>query len=142
MFAERLKELRAEKGITQVQLAEAMGVSKGTIAMWETGKREPNFETLNDLSEIFDKRIDYILGYSKDASSPKMTEEDVEQLGRWESEAQFHEAMLAYLRLDEFGKAAVEGLIKAEMQRCKEQNSLLPEHDFALRIRLRKEEVE
>ena len=142
MFAERLKELRAEKGITQVQLAEVMGVSKGTIAMWETGKREPDFETLNNLSEIFDKRIDYILGYSKDVSSPKMTEEDVEQLGMWESEAQFHEAMLSYLRLDEFGKAAVEGLIKAEMQRCKEQNSLLPEHDFALRIRLRKEDVE
>ena len=142
MFAERLKEIRAEKGMTQVQLAEAMGVSKGTIAMWETGKREPNFETLNDLSEIFDKRIDYILGYSKDVSSPKMTEEEVEQLGMWESEAQFHEAMLSYLRLDEFGKAAVEGLIKAEMQRCKDQNSLLSEQDFALRIRLRKEEVE
>ena len=46
MFADRLKTLRAEKGITQVQLAEILGVTKGTVAMWETGKREPNFETL------------------------------------------------------------------------------------------------
>ena len=83
MFADRLKEIRTEKGITQVQLAETMGISKGTVAMWETGKREPNFETLNQLSEIFDKRIDYILGYSNDASSPKMSEEDVDQLGVW-----------------------------------------------------------
>ena len=60
MFAERLKELRKGKNMTQVQLAEALGVSKGTIAMWEIGKREPNFETLNRLSDIFDKRIDYI----------------------------------------------------------------------------------
>ena len=62
MFAERLKELRKGKNMTQVQLAEALGVSKGTIAMWEIGKREPNFETLDRLSDIFDKRIDYILG--------------------------------------------------------------------------------
>ena len=69
MFAERLKELRKEKKITQVQLAEMLDVSKGTIAMWEIGKREPNYETLNCLSDIFDKRIDYILGFSNDASS-------------------------------------------------------------------------
>ena len=71
MFAERLKELRKDKNMTQVQLAEALGVSKGTVAMWEIGKREPNFETLNRLSDIFDKRIDYILGNSNDASRQK-----------------------------------------------------------------------
>ena len=139
MFADRLKEIRTEKGITQVQLAETMGVSKGTVAMWETGKREPNFETLNQLSEIFDKRIDYILGYSNDGSSPKMTEEDIEQLGVWETEEQFHEAMMAYLRLDAYGKLAVESLIRAESQRCKDQESLLSERDFALTIRLKKD---
>lgn len=36
-FAERLKELRKENGYTQVTLAEALGLSKGTVAMWETG---------------------------------------------------------------------------------------------------------
>ena len=139
MFADRLKEIRAEKGITQVQLAETMGVSKGTVAMWETGKREPNFETLNQLSGIFDKRIDYILGYSNDGSSPQMTEEDIEQLGVWETEEQFHEAMMAYLRLDAYGKLAVESLIRAETQRCKDQESLLSEQNFALTIRLKKD---
>ena len=43
MFAERLKEIRNGAGMTQVQLAEALGVSKGTVAMWEIGKREPNY---------------------------------------------------------------------------------------------------
>ena len=41
-FAERLKELRKENGYTQVKLAEALGLSKGTVAMWETGKRTPD----------------------------------------------------------------------------------------------------
>ncbi|MGS0764403.1 helix-turn-helix transcriptional regulator [Syntrophomonas curvata] len=139
MFADRLKKVRAEKGMTQVQLAEALGVSKGTIAMWETGKREPNFETLNELSEIFDKRIDYILGYSNDDSSPKMTEEDIEQLGLWAAEESFQETVTAYLRLDEFGKDAVEGLIRSEMARCREQDTLLPATDFSVSIRLKKD---
>ena len=139
MFADRLKEIRTEKGITQVQLAETMGVSKGTVAMWETGKREPNFETLNQLSDIFDKRIDYILGYSNDASSPKMTEEDIDQLGVWAAEDSFNETVTAYLRLDEYGKAAVESLIRAEMVRCNEQETLFPASGFSVDIRLKKD---
>ena len=138
MFADRLKEIRTEKGITQVQLAETMGVSKGTVAMWETGKRKPNFETLNQLSDIFDKRIDYILGYSNDASSPKMTEEDIDQLGVWAAEDSFNETVTAYLRLDEYGKAAVESLIRAEMVRCNEQETLFPASGFSVDIRLKK----
>ena len=136
-FANRLKEMRTEKGITQVQLASALGLSKGTIAMWETGKREPNFEMLNTLSDYFDRRIDYILGESEDKSSPKMTEEEIEQLGVWAAEDDFHETMLNYLRLDDYGKRAVEGLILAEKLRCHEQESLFPESNFALKIRLR-----
>lgn len=138
MFAERLKELRKEKNMTQVQLAEALGVSKGTIAMWEIGKREPNFETLDRLSDIFDKRIDYILGYSNDASSPRLTEEDIDQLGRWEVEDQFREIIMAYLFLDEYGKTAVESLIKAEKLRCHEQQSICNTEDIVLSIRINK----
>ena len=138
MFAERLKELRKEKNLTQVQLAEALGVSKGTIAMWEIGKREPNFETLDRLSDIFDKRIDYILGYSNDASSPRLTEEDIDQLGRWEVEDQFREIIMAYLSLDEYGKTAVESLIKAEKLRCHEQQSICNTEDIVLSIRINK----
>lgn len=138
MFAERLKELRKDKNMTQVQLAEELGVSKGTVAMWEIGKREPNFETLNRLSDIFDKRIDYILGYSNDASSPQFTEEDIDQLGRWEVEDQFREIIMAYLSLDEYGKTAVESLIKAEKLRCHEQQSICNTEDIVLSIRINK----
>lgn len=138
MFAERLKELRKDKNMTQVQLAEELGVSKGTVAMWEIGKREPNFETLNRLSDIFDKRIDYILGYSNDASSPQFTEEDIDQLGRWEVEDQFREIIMAYLSLDDYGKTAVESLIKAEKLRCHEQQSICNTEDIVLSIRINK----
>ena len=114
MFAERLKEIRNGAGMTQVQLAEALGVSKGTVAMWEIGKREPNYETLNALSGIFDKRIDYILGYSNDSSSARFSEEQIEQLGAWMVEDDAQEEFMDIMALDDYGRMAVHGLVKAE----------------------------
>jgi len=136
-FSERIKKLRLEKGVTQVQLAQGLGTSTGTVAMWETGKRMPSFETLCALGEYFDKRMDYILGRSEDDSSPKPTEEETDQLGAWETQEHFHETLLKYLRLDEFGKRAVEGLIEAEIARCREQDSLFPEEGFSLSVKIR-----
>ena len=93
-FAERLKELRKENGYTQVMLAEALGLSKGTVAMWETGKRTPDYEIINIMSDMFDRRIDYILGYSDDPTSPKLTQEEIEELGKWEIQSeQIHTAI-------------------------------------------------
>lgn len=138
MFAERLKELRKERNVTQIQLAEALGISKGTVAMWETGKREPNFDMINRLSDFFDRRIDYILGYSEDTSSPRMTEEAMEELAILDLEERFHDIIMSYLALDEFGKTAVENLIKIEKLRCHEQQSLCDMSSTVLSIRIGK----
>ena len=134
MFAQRLKELRKKNNITQVQLAEKLGVSKGTVAMWETGKRQPNFETLDELSDIFDKRIDYILGRSNDESSPSLTEADIDQLGCWELENSFREFFMDYLSLDAFGKRNVENLVKSERVRCHEQQSFCNTDNIVVKV--------
>lgn len=73
-----LEELRNKNTMAQVQSAEFLGVFKGTIAMLEIGKRKP----LGTLSDIFDRRTDYILGYSNDTSSPAPSEEVVELLNK------------------------------------------------------------
>ena len=138
MLAERLKQLRSEKGMTQVQLAQMLGVSKGTVAMWETSKRKPSFEILSKLSDIFDRRMDYILGYSDDASSPQPSEEELDQLGSWAAENSMRETIMQYLRLDEYGKQAVEAIIRTEFERCKAQESLSPASDFRLNLRISK----
>jgi transcriptional regulator with XRE-family HTH domain len=138
MFAERLKEIRNGAGMTQVQLAEALGVSKGTVAMWEVGKREPNYETLNALSGIFDKRIDYILGYSNDSSSARISEEQVEQLGAWAVEDDAQEEFMDIMALDEYGKMAVRELVRIEKARCRDQGTLIPTDNVEVAVRLRK----
>lgn len=138
MFDERLKSLRKKCGYTQVSLAETLGVSKGTVAMWETGKRTPDFETLIRLSDLFDVRTDYILGKSNDSSSAKLSDDDIEQLGRWELESVYTDLMELYLSLDSFGQKDVENLIKSEAQRCKEQNTLQDVSNMAVQITIKK----
>ena len=123
MFGERLKELRKKNGYTQVSLASELGVSKGTIAMWEVGKRKPDFETLCNLSEFFDVRTDYILGQSDDDSSVTFTIETTNQLGAWESEARLKELFELYLTIDTYGKSNIENLIRSEANRCKDQGT-------------------
>lgn len=138
MFDERLKSLRKKCGYTQVSLAETLGVSKGTVAMWETGKRTPDFETLIRLSDLFDVCTDYILGKSNDSSSAKLSDDDIEQLGRWELESVYTDLIKLYLSLDSFGQKDVENLIKSEAQRCKEQNTLQDVSNMAVQITIKK----
>lgn len=122
-FSSRLKELRKANGYTQVSLAEALGVSKGTVAMWETGKRYPDYEVINQISDMFDRRIDYILGFSDDDTSPKLTDADIEQLGIWETQSELINIFREYLSLDEYGRTNVNSLIKSESVRCHDQGT-------------------
>ena len=61
-FAQRLVELRKEKKITQTGLAEALHVAKGTVSVWERGVRKPEFATLEDICDLFDVSLGYLLG--------------------------------------------------------------------------------
>ena len=124
MFPERLKQLRKEKGLTQVTLAETLGVSKGTVAMWETEKRMPGFDMLARLSELFDKRVDYIIGTSEDHRSAARTEEEIAQLGEWAVEEDYEDMLRKYALLDDYGKAAVDSVLRTEFNRAQEQGTL------------------
>ena len=73
-FAAVIKRLRIERGITQEQLASMLKISRSTIGMYETGSREPDFETCEAIADIFNVDMDYLLGRSnverKDPVSP------------------------------------------------------------------------
>ena len=62
IFYERLKELRIDKGVGQIELAKAINVSKGIISLWENGLREPKLSNLIALAKFFDVSIDYLVG--------------------------------------------------------------------------------
>jgi len=57
----RIKELRKQKGVTQRQVAIAIGCSVNNYSRYERGEREPDIYTLKALSKYFEVSIDYIL---------------------------------------------------------------------------------
>lgn len=58
----RLRELRKHCGITMKELGNEIGVAESTVSQYETGKRQPDYETLLKLSEYFGVSVDYLLG--------------------------------------------------------------------------------
>ena len=66
LFTERLRELRAEQGVSQVMLAKSLGVSKGIISLWENGLREPTLSNLVALADFFGVTLDYLTGRTYD----------------------------------------------------------------------------
>lgn len=63
-MANRIKELRIEKRITQLQLSVALGVTQETISAYEHNKHLPSVNSLLKMCEIFDASMDYIMGLS------------------------------------------------------------------------------
>ena len=61
-FCERLKALRIEKKLSQPELAQLIGVSKGMISFWENGINEPTISNLIKLTQVFDVSTNYLLG--------------------------------------------------------------------------------
>lgn len=59
---ERIKQLREEKAISQMQLANALNISQSAIAKWELGKTEPTADYIIRLAIFFDVTTDYLLG--------------------------------------------------------------------------------
>lgn len=123
MGTDRIKQLRKQKGLTQKEMAEAVGVGVSTVAMWESGKRTPSFKLLNDLSDLFEKSIDYILGTSDDDRSPKLNDAQIERLGTWEIQSELIDILRQYLQLDEYGKMNIRSLLNRELVRCQEQRT-------------------
>lgn len=62
MFSKNLTKLRKQAKLTQYQLADELGFSRGQIANYEQGKREPDYEVLGILADFFDVSIDELLG--------------------------------------------------------------------------------
>jgi len=90
----RVKQLREEKGLRQIELAATLEISQGTLSNWERGVHDPDNETLGQLAQIFDCSVDYLLGridvrqpldglftrVMKDAQDSGMTPQDLQVL--------------------------------------------------------------
>lgn len=76
-FKDRLRELRTQRGLSQRDLGEKLGVSHATINMYENGKRNPEVETLEAICDYFNVSMDYMRG-KEDLSVRLLTSEEMQ----------------------------------------------------------------
>lgn len=69
-FAEKLKSIRKQAGMSQEQLAEKLGVSRQAVTKWETDAGIPDIENIMAISALFDISIDELLSNEKGAKKP------------------------------------------------------------------------
>jgi len=62
---EKIKELREERGISQAQLAQAIGIRQQTISQYENGITQPDIQTIKKLRDFFGVTADYLLGFEE-----------------------------------------------------------------------------
>lgn len=61
-FSERLKNLRKQAHLTQVDVAEKLGISQPAYASWERGNKKPTQENLVKIAQILNVSVDYLVG--------------------------------------------------------------------------------
>lgn len=65
-FSERLKELRKQAHLTQVELANKLGIVQSSYADWERGKKKPTQANLVKIAQILNVSVDYLVGNSEE----------------------------------------------------------------------------
>ena len=110
-FSEISKQLRKEKGLSQVQLATALNISKACISMIEIGKNEPTANTLIRYADFFQCSTDYLLCREDDFGNITIKSENpapalTEQERLW---------LEKYRKLDYGNKLSVNGYIDAQL---------------------------
>lgn len=74
-FKNVFKQLRLQNGYTQDSLAEAVGLSRSAVSMYENGNREPDFETLEKIAVFFNVDMNYLLGSAE--MTPRETKKEI-----------------------------------------------------------------
>lgn len=80
MLDENIRIMRREKGLTQEQLAEVMGVSTASVSKWETGVAAPELGMLAALADYFEMSIDALIGHTVGRAQLKEQIAKIEEL--------------------------------------------------------------
>ena len=79
-FKDMLKYLRNREGLSQAELASKLGLGTSTISMYEVGKREPDFETLESIADFFNVDMNFLLGKNDSENKILLTKRDTRDI--------------------------------------------------------------
>ena len=73
LFCDMFRYLRQRDKLTQDELATKLGISKSTISMYENGRREPDFETLELIADFFNVDMNFLLSSKNNNKHPHIS---------------------------------------------------------------------
>lgn len=86
-FNENLKEARLKSGLSQKDLSENIDVAKSTYSLYESGKREPNVDTIKKIASALNVSADTLLGIDEEPTTlaahfdgDEYTEEELDEI--------------------------------------------------------------
>ena len=65
----RIREQRRKMGLTQVELSKALNLSQGALSGYETGRYDPDVDTMQRMADFFNVSLDELFGAPKDNSN-------------------------------------------------------------------------
>ena len=137
-IADRIKQLRKKKGVSQSQLAEAIGVKNNTVSTWERGTRKPDFDALQLLSNYFEVSFEYLLGTSDEEETRfKPSQEDLDFYALSAKADEIKESTELLCRLSDKSRKIVEELI-ATIYRTENRDGELCNEALEVEIRVKK----
>lgn len=119
-FGENLKSARLRAGLTQLQIAEALGVTASTYCGYETGKRQPDLSRLRRLAQLLHVSADALL--SLPSNSPEIQNAPVRSVTKAE-----YEGLERFRSLDAHGQRVVRLVAEEELARLHSAASRAPE---------------
>ena len=75
IFASRIKNAREKNGLTQREVERETGIKQSSLAKYETGRNEPDIETVGILAEFYGISIDWLFGLGKQGRNPNYYED-------------------------------------------------------------------
>lgn len=113
---DRLKKLREDRNMTQIELGKVFNISHSTINRYENGLRQPDNETLISMANYFNVSVDYLLGLSNVRSSSDhisdAIKDDQELLEFWKEMKDREELQLLFKQVRTLSKLDIKQLIR------------------------------
>lgn len=115
-FSKRLKKLRGEAKLTQKELADRIGVSRATVAGYETKGKEPSYETLLKIARVLDCSVDYLMGNTNERSPAdkikKAISDDPELQETWEEISKRENLQLLFKQTKDLDDSTIKQIMR------------------------------
>ncbi len=126
----KLISLRKQKGLTQMDLAEKLNVSRQAISRWEVGTAVPSTDNLKVLSELYGVTVDYLLNELNDGTVQIHEERAPISVSKNHTPKTRKSMMLLLFVVDAIVAAVIASILTVASIQNKNQNQVVPIEDL------------